>query len=469
MVRPAMTIVLCLALAVPAAPAMALCGQTKEWISPFDVGYLDSYGTSVSMSSTVWVAGSPYWDRMGTSDDDDAGVVYPFYVTGPTVNQYGSWITPNDQSSGKHFGRAVAIDGETLVVGAENSAYVFTLSGTTWTQRSKLLPTVPGSTYFGSAVAVHGDTVVVGDPIADNGIGAIYIYTRNGVTWPLQQKITAPDPAFGPNFGAAVSVWGDTVVVGAPWGTGSAFQIGTAYVFVRSGMTWSQQGPLLEPTDVTSFTKFGTAVALRGDRLLVGAPGRTEGGQPFAGAAYFLERVGGTWTESQKVLAASNVPNSLFGAAVALGDATALVGRPDSGAGSARLFVHQGGSWVSQNTIGLPSPTGTDRFGASLAIAGDWGLAGAPTHDANATDSGSVWSLDLRCEGSCCVNGNCAPVSAASCAALSGNFGGAGTDCAGVICSQPECCPGDLNGDQSINGLDIQRLVDALMQGATCP
>jgi len=449
----------------------AQCGTTKEWVSAFDVAVGDLYGSAVSMTPNIWAVGAPNWDRMGFGQSDDAGVVYPLYVTGGTIDVYGNSVMPNDASAGKHFGRAVAIDGETLVVGAESSAYVFTKNaGDSWTQRAKLTPTVPASTMFGSTVAINGDTIVVGDPGADSNIGAIYIYARNGLTWPLQQKISAPDPSFQPQFGNSVSVWGDTVVAGAPWGTGSQFQIGTVYVFVLSGMTWSQQGPLLEIAGAPSFTKLGTSVALRGNRLLAGAPGTTESGQPFAGSAYFFERSGGVWTEMQEVLPAGAVANSRFGDAVALADVSALVGRPATGAGSCRLFIYQGGAWSGQNTFGpLFTAGGNENFGSTLAMAGNWGLAGSPFHDVNGTDSGAAWSLNLACEGPCCVNGACAPVSVESCATIGGTFDTAGADCDGVMCAPSSCCPGDLNSDQLIDGLDVQGLVDAMLQGATCP
>src|SRR5262245_10505928 len=123
-----------------------------------------------------------------------------------------------------------------------------------------------GNDYFGASVALSGDTLAVGAVRDDIGAnvdqGSVYVFTRSGAVWTLQQKLTANDGVAHNPFGQSVAIGGDTLVVGA--GT-------SAYVFTRSGATWTQQ-QILTPGDSAS-VGFGHSVALSGNTLVVGAPG----------------------------------------------------------------------------------------------------------------------------------------------------------------------------------------------------
>jgi hypothetical protein len=189
-----------------------------------------------------------------------------------------------DAASGDQFGFAVAISGDTAVVGAyydddmgttSGSAYIFVRDGATWSQQQKLIAAdgVSGD-QFGFAVAVSGDTVVVGAPKSDDGgadAGCAYVYTLGGNTWSLQEKLVASDGGKGDNFGYSVGVGGDTVVVGAYLDKDKNASIGSAYVFTRSGSTWDEQQKLV-PSDGLADDQFGHAVAISGETIVVGAP-----------------------------------------------------------------------------------------------------------------------------------------------------------------------------------------------------
>jgi hypothetical protein len=139
-------------------------------------------------------------------------------------------LTADDGATSDTFGRAVAISGDTAVVGAcfdrvgthysQGSAYVFVRSGTTWVQQAHLTASDgAGDDWFGFTVAISGDTIVVGAPADDVGTdaqqGSAYVFVRSGTTWAQQAKLTASDGAAGDTLGSSVAIFGDTVVAGA--------------------------------------------------------------------------------------------------------------------------------------------------------------------------------------------------------------------------------------------------------------
>ncbi len=261
----------------------------------------------------------------------DDGARYPLTID-PIAQQ--AYVKPSDvgyAGAGDQFGISVAVAGDTVVVGAPfedslstgingtpnegasaaGAAYVFVRSGTTWSQQAYLKPAAVGTTQtgdrFGTSVAVAGDTVVVGANLEDssttgiNGApdetatdaGAAYVFVRSGTAW-SQQAYLKPAAVgttqAGDQFGISVAVAGDTVVVGAPFedslstgingtpneGAGGA---GAAYVFVRSGTTWSQQA-YLKPAAVGTTQagdQFGISVAVAGDTVVVGASAEDSG------------------------------------------------------------------------------------------------------------------------------------------------------------------------------------------------
>jgi hypothetical protein len=154
---------------------------------------------------------------------------------------------------------------------------------------------------FGAAVAAGPDLVVVGAPGADlnsgGDEGAVYVYGRSTGDWVLQQKLTASDGTSGASFGAALALDDDTLIVGAPNDGGGR---GAAYVFTRTGATWSPQDKLVFPDGVV-VDRAGSSVALRGDTVVLGAPGRGGDASPGPGAALGFTRSGVTWTPTAEL------------------------------------------------------------------------------------------------------------------------------------------------------------------------
>jgi len=325
-------------------------------------------------------------------------------VTNPAVGNIG-------------FGYSVAIDGDTMVVGANlfdttpttginiGKAYVFVRTGANWTQQAAL-QAADGAAgdEFGSSVAISGDTIVVGSwrsnaPTSNSG--AAYVFVRNGTTWTQQRKLTASDGAADDEFGNSVTISGDTVAVGShsadqPNGGGHA---GAVYIYDRSGTVWTETQKLI-PTGQVLFGDFlGESVAISGDTLVAGASGDQEPTRTNRGAVYVYARTGGTWAQQQKLEVPDSQPSTQLGSSVAidgdtivsgaLGD-TPIVSQPNYGA--AYVFTRSGSSWTIQQRLVASDGAMSDYFGWSVAVRGDAIIVGARHDDTTAgADAGSAY------------------------------------------------------------------------------
>ena len=292
-------------------------------------------------------------------------------------------LVPSDGSGA--FGEALDVEGDTAILGdsafdfGKGAAYVFAKSGILWTERQKLLPNDgTAGQDFGKSISMDGDTVLVGSRREDDN-GSVYVFVRSGTTWTHQQKLRASDGSNTAFFGASVSVDGDTVVVGASQDA----LVGSAYVFVRSGATWTEQQKLTEDTDGFSF--FGISVAVDGDTALVGAPGTDIFGETHIvpSAAYVFVRNGTTWTLQQKLTPGGEIIFNGFGSSVSLERNTAVVGASlddDLGveSGSVYVFVRLGTTWTEQQKLHATDGGRGDRFGESVSLDGDLVVVGAP-------------------------------------------------------------------------------------------
>jgi hypothetical protein len=317
----------------------------------------DEFGASVALYGDTALVGAPFHTVNGNSGQ---GVVYVFARSGTTWSQQAI-LTAG--TSLDEFGSSVALSGDTALVGALGStvggnssrgaAYVFTRSGTSWTQQQQLTAGDGGaSDYLGSSVALDGDTALIGAP-SHNLEGAAYVFARSGTSWGQQGELTAADGALGSDFGCSVALSGDSALVGA-WNhaVGSTAPQGAAYVFTRSSTTWSQQAELTAK-DAGGADAFGASVALAGDTALVGAYAHLVNGNPGQGAAYVFTRSGTNWTQQQELMTAGDgAYGDDFGSAVALDSDTALVGAWGHQVGNNRA---QGAAYC----FGAPAPTPT--------------------------------------------------------------------------------------------------------------
>jgi len=294
-------------------------------------------------------------------------------------------LVADDAADGDQFGGSVSLSGNTLVVGAaynddngsrSGSAYVFERTGATWTQTIKLLASdADGSNYFGRSAAVSGTTVFVGAPYnSDNGTysGSAYIFEKSGATWSETQKLIATDAAAYGRFGSAVCVDGDFAVVGAA-GTdcGTTTRVGAVYLYDKVGGTWTESVKLMA-SDPLQGDHFGEAVAIDENRLIVGTPDKNVGGYSH-GAAYIFEDNGTAWVQTAKLTASDGYADDQFGISVDIRGDYAVVGAPsndDNGdaSGSAYVFRKQGDTWSEVGKLLLSDAAGGDEFGTSVGI-----------------------------------------------------------------------------------------------------
>ncbi len=282
----------------------------------------------------------------------ETGIVYIYdrHQGGP-----GNWglVMQFAGALGEGFGVSVALNGDTLVVGAysskignteyQGSAYIFQRNhgGTNKWGKVKQLIASDGATFdsFGSSVSISGDTVVVGayaDDIAtQSNQGSAYIYQRHQGgpnQWGQLKKLVASDGLDSDFFGDAVAVYGDTVVVGA-WFTYYKDFKGSAYIFQRDhggSNAWGQVKKII-PNDASRGDYFGAAVAIHKDTVVVGSIYDDVGVNTMQGSAYIFQRnQGGTnkWGQLKKLTASDGASIDYYGSALALSGRAVVIGAP---------------------------------------------------------------------------------------------------------------------------------------------
>jgi len=368
---------------------------TREWkLVVSDGDYGDFIGQSVAVDGDTAVVGAP---EDNNQNGDTAGSAYVFSRDSDGWTQQVKLIA-DDGNSQDRFGKSVAMDGDTAVVGAigdedpngpgGGSAYVFTRDGDRWIQQAKLVPDDGGKTdYFGFSIAIDGDTVVLG-AFADNDpngsrAGSAYVFTRDGGKWAQQAKLVANDGDSGDGFGWSVAVDGDTIVVG-----GNQIQISpepganSAYVFARDGDTWTQRAKLTAD-DSDDGDRFGESVAVDGDLAIVGESQTNRANEPGSGSAYVFARDGSRWTQQAKLTADDGASGDGFGWSVAMDAGTAVIGaiRDDlkmkrDVSGSAYVFARDGGKWTQQAKLTADDGDTGKGFGWSVAIDDNMAVVG---------------------------------------------------------------------------------------------
>ncbi|MBY0112375.1 MAG: hypothetical protein K2Y21_06105 [Phycisphaerales bacterium] len=394
------------------APCLALAQRSTPLRIPNpDVLASDLFGVSVAIDGDTLVVGVPF-DNVGSNVDQGSANVYRW--TGTDWTREATLIAP-DSAANDFFGFSVAITGDTVIIGAygddvgvnadQGSVYLFTRAGSSWTQQAKLIASDGASgDRLGYAVAISGDTVIMGASGDDIGVkanqGSAYVFARAGSSWTQQAKLTAADGAADDNLGQSVAISGDTAIVGAGLDdAGANVDQGSAYVFVRVGPTWTQQAKLAA-NDGAAGDAFGSAVALTGDTAVIGAATDDAGANVDQGSAYVFVRAGSSWSQQAKLSAADGAAGDGFGLSVAISGDTAIVGAnlDDIGIsvdqGSAYVFIRSGTTWVQQSKLAtaLDGRAG-DRFGSSVAISGDTAIIGAPNQDLGflTPDQGAAW------------------------------------------------------------------------------
>jgi len=377
-----------------AGPQGSLTAQAEAELYAQDGLPEDRLGSVVAMSGNTAVLGAPLDD---TPKGVDSGSAYVFEHIGSTWKEEARLLAP-DGAQSDFFG-SVAIDGDTIVVGAfhadttggtdAGAAYVFVRTAGVWEEQQKLMASDGNQDdLFGKFVAIAGDTIAVGAPLDDHapglpggpaGQGSVYVFVRSGSSWSEQAKVTASPALAGDQFGPA-DLDGDLLIVGAPVNDAMGTEAGTAFMFTRSGSQWTQEAQLF-PQDAGAHHYFGGSVSLSDNRALIGALGNDHAGTDSGAAYIFVDN--GTWVEEERLVAPNPKPGDLFGYFVILDGIWAIVGVPQddhsgkAGVGSAFLFVRNGANWSETVMFKNAIPRKGDFFGGSVSIDGATVLVGA--------------------------------------------------------------------------------------------
>jgi len=356
----------------------------------------DQFAEAVAVSGNTAVVGAY---NANISSNADQGAVYVFVRSGASWSLQQKLVAA-DGVAGDGFGVSVAVQGDTLLVGAyaadkglepseadRGAAYIFTRAGTTWSQQQKLTPSDgTGGDIFGFSVSLNNDSAIIGAPLKDVAgadQGAAYVFTRSAGTWAEQQRLTSSDGAEDDAFGVSVSNESDTAVIGAlRHDVGTNGNQGAVYVFTRSGVTWAQQQELTAgdggPND-----QFGVSIGLSGNSIVVGANFKDNGPNLGQGAAYVFTGNGAGWSQQQKLIAADGTTGAAFGASVGISQETVAVGASDDDAGAADTgsvytFARSGATWTQQQKLNANDAAAGDSFGAYVGIEAGTMIVGAP-------------------------------------------------------------------------------------------
>lgn len=297
----------------------------------------------VAISGNVIAVGAPR-DEYGCPDSycSDTGSVYLFGFDGITWSQE-SRLNASDIEQWAEFGHSVAMERDTLVVGAPGTepggaVHVFRRDGCRWVEEAKLTPShEPPPWRFGSLVTIHGDTIAIGTSWPSSVEGTVYVFRLVDGAWVEEAQLAPGEGLTNIAFGRSLAISNGTLFIGAPFNGDAARSAGCVYVFRYDPGTqnWTQDVKLFA-ADPTEHSGFGSSLALDGNSLVVGAEGDnwchvTYG--PGCGAAHILHFNGVSWVEDAKVIVADGELQYSFGDAVALSGDTVLVGayRHDNG------------------------------------------------------------------------------------------------------------------------------------------
>ena len=369
-------------------------------ITASDKANSDRYGHALALSSdgNTCAVGANAATRSSLSS---CGAAYIFTRSGTTWTQQAQLLA-SDKATNDLFGQSIALssDGNTCAVGAYNAtrasitqcgtAYIFTRSGSTWSQQAQLLASDKAtSDYFGTSIALSsdGNTCAIGCYQTDSGgvnnAGAGYIFTRSGVTWTQQAKLTASDKAGSDMLGYSIALNnnGTVCALGSRASTRSSLvQCGAVYIFIYNNTAWVQEAQLVA-NNIAGGDNFGYSVALSsdGNTCAVGAIMTTRFSIAQCGSVYIFTRSGSTWTQQAELLANDKANYDRLGSSVSLSSDgnTCVAGAyyatraSVSSCGAVYVFTRSGTTWTQQTQMSVTVKAADDYFGWSIALSAD--------------------------------------------------------------------------------------------------
>ena len=380
-----------IALAQPAT--LAMLAQSSKLVA-VDADALARFGASVAVDGDTAVIGAPAADGNAQA----SGAAYVFSFDGSVWQQQAKLVAANGVALG-NFGRAVAMDGDVIVVGAGGAAYIFRydVAATQWVEEAKLERPTGGLGRFGWAVAVSGERILVGAPYPTGSTkGYVYFFHHvgNGV-WELEKSFNTMSSTLGDHYGVALDMEDNLAVVGAPgWGQ--------VYVYEHDGVNWQQGGEVRDPS-WGSNRAFGQAVALYADVLLIGTPADPEQGNN-AGATYVYRRTTGGWVQQTKLIPPYAAVGARFGWSVDTYGDIILIGAPQSDSqqdieksGAAFVFRGQDEAWIFETELNASDAAAFDHLGTAVVVNDNHVLVGAPDKSAgNDINAGAVYYFAME-------------------------------------------------------------------------
>jgi hypothetical protein len=360
--------------------------EKKIKLAPPGYHIMSSLGAKVAVSGQRVLASAPTHSYNG-----HWGVAAVF--SGPDWSQE-TQLTPGDDHQGEEFGAAVAIEGNTAMIGigkattptatSKGEVMVLSRQGGLWTVTQRFTSTHDGGENFGSTLSLDEDTVMIGAPsylASEIGEGCAYIFAKQDGLWLEQARILDPVPSYGGHFGSIIAMDGTIATVGKPASTLAACVV---HVFTRNGIDWSQREELKFPAG-ESGENFGSALAVEGNTILVGTPANSGSAQPSTVQVFTRSDSG--WTREASLAAVQDGPDVGlgFGASVAISGNTALIGAPydlpltqqSRGNGRCYFYKRSGSNWSVEQTIYSGEGPHGDRFGTAVALDGDVAVVGA--------------------------------------------------------------------------------------------
>jgi len=351
------------------------------------------YGISVAVDGDTAIVGAQ-------GDASSIGAAYVYKRNSDSSwSKVQKLIAPGGAAN-DYFGKSVALSGDYALVGAPGNgngfAYVFKRAANgTWSAEQKLVATggVTGDG-FGTSVSVGNGRALIGSP--GNGMGAAYVFERaaNG-TWSQIQKLNPAGATAGDKFGQSVSLSGDRGLIGSHLSDALATDSGSAYVFDRqSNGSWTQS-QRLNASDGAAGDYFGFTVSLSGDRAAIGSY-MNASSAAGSGAAYVFEKSGVSWSQTQKLIAPDGAADDNFGYSVSIdGDRCAIGSWKDddkgTDSGSAYLFDRMAGTWTYVQKLVPADGAISDYYGAAVSVSGTLTFVGAYMDDDKGSGSGSVY------------------------------------------------------------------------------
>ncbi|MCW8093082.1 FG-GAP repeat protein [Alteromonas sp. ASW11-130] len=310
----------------------------------------DTLGGNVALKNRMAMLGVIRRDDKG----DDAGAVFTYELEANSWSQK-QILTALDAKPGDAFGQSIALAQKFLVIGAPHSdspgkdagsAYVYTRDKNTWQFQDKLTAKDGAAgDLFGISVAIDGNTILVGADLNDEkaeNAGAVYVYVFDGKQWKPQAKLMAEDGANTDIFGVRVALFGDTALISARRDDIQEVGVdaGSAYIFERINDKWKQTQKLIAP-DGEADDRFGRGVALNNETAVISAMHHDANGAD-TGALYVFKKQQGQWLFTSKVVASDGTTEDRFGWNVALSGKTAIIASPfrdDNGNASGAAYI----------------------------------------------------------------------------------------------------------------------------------